>query len=252
MAELHIDQLAADIGGMPILHPISAELPSGQIVAVMGANGAGKSTFLRALSGLIPICGSVKLGQLQIDQLPPHDRARHVAYLPQQHDFAWSMPVRDMVALGLFTFGVPPAQTAARVDAVMERLGISALKDAPIDRLSGGERALAAFARILIAETPLMLLDEPAAALDIGRQYQLLDVVAEEAAVGRTVIIVLHDLALAAQYAQRILWLDHGNLVAATGTGTAEISPLAEMLLGRRPGWSSSSGLLSPIPYFHR
>jgi iron complex transport system ATP-binding protein len=252
MADLHIDQLAAEIGRKPILHPISAEFASGQIIAVMGANGAGKSTLLRALAGLIPITGSVRFGKLRLDQLTPHDRAGHIAYLPQQHDFAWSMPVRDMVALGLFAFGVPPAQAAARADVVLKRLGISALKDAPIDRLSGGERALAAFARILIARTPLLLLDEPAAALDVGRQYQLLDLVAEEAVAGRTVIIVLHDLALAAQYAQRILWLDRGKLVANTGTTTADISAQAEILLGRRPSWSSSSDLPSAIPYFQR
>jgi iron complex transport system ATP-binding protein len=252
MVDLRFDQLAAEIGGRAILHPLDVEISGGQIIAVMGANGAGKSTLLRAVAGLIPITGSMMLDTVRLHRLAPDARARHVGYLPQQHDFAWSMPVRDMVALGLFAFGIQSSEAATRVDRVLNRLGISALSDAPIDRLSGGERALAAFARVLIAETPLLLLDEPAAALDIGRQYQLLDLVAEEAAAGRTIIIVLHDLALAAQYAQRILWLDHGKLVAFSGVTIEEVTAQAEALLGRKPSWSGNNSLTSAIPYFQR
>lgn len=246
MADLILDKLAVTTGGKTLLHPLSTVLAPGHIVAVVGANGAGKSTLLRAIAALVPTSGSACFGEQPLSTLSPGQRARTVAYLPQSHDAAWSMPVRDMVALGRYAYGEatdnPDVTTA--VDEILALCGISALADRPIDRLSGGEQAMAALARVLVTGCPLLLLDEPVAALDIGRQYQLLEQLSALAASGRTLLVVLHDLALVSQFANRILWLDQGQLVADTSSSRAAIDVHAARLLGRAPQWADENGSL--------
>lgn len=252
MTDLIISQLGVHRAGRAIIKPASLTLSPGRIVAVMGANGAGKSTLLRAIAGLIPATGTVHWGEEDLLRLPPRLRAQRVGYLPQQHDFAWPMTVRDMVALGGFAFGEAAAPSQGHIDQQLERLAIAALAAKRVDQLSGGEMALAALARVLVADTPLLLLDEPAAALDIGRQYQLLESIAALAAAGRTVLLALHDLALAVQFADQIIWLGDGELAAVTGTDAAVINDHAARWLGRKPRWSAPSAEQRPIPYFAR
>jgi iron complex transport system ATP-binding protein len=244
MADLILDSLSVTVGGKTLLHPLSAALPPGRIVAVVGANGAGKSTLLRAIAALVPAGGSARLDDQTLATLSPSARARMLAYLPQSHDAAWSMPVRDMVALGRYAYGEPARspEVSAAVDAVLVQCGIADLADRPIDRLSGGEQAMAALARVLVTGCPLLLLDEPVAALDIGRQYQLLEQLSTLAATGRTLMIILHDLALVSQFADRILWLDQGRLVADTANSRAAIDTHAAPLLGRAPSWTHDAG----------
>ena len=244
MADLILDQVMVTAGGKTLLQPLSATLSPGRLDAVVGANGAGKSTLLRAIAALIPAQGSARFGAQSLANLAPQARARLVGYLPQSHDIAWPMPVRDMVALGRYAFGEAVA-TNADGDFVNEALalcGITHLADRPVDRLSGGEQAMAALARVLVTGCPLLLLDEPVAALDIGRQYQLLEQLSALAAEGRTLLVVLHDLALVSQFADRILWLDHGRLVADTENSRAAIDANAARLLGRKPHWADGTG----------
>lgn len=252
MADLILDQLGVRRGKQDVLQQVNLTVAPGQIVAIMGANGAGKSTLLRAIAGLIPTSGSALWGGEQLHALPPHLRAQRIGYLPQHHDFAWPMAVRDMVALGGFAFGEAAAPARDDINSLLGRLGIADHANQPVDQLSGGEQALASLARVLLADTPLLLLDEPAAALDIGRQYRLLDTIAELASAGRTVLVVLHDLALAAQFADQIAWLDQGQLVALTRCEPEEINALASKLLGRRPSWSGPTPQRRPVPYFER
>lgn len=244
MADLILDNLSVTVGGKVLLHPFSTTLAPGRIVAVVGANGAGKSTLLRAIAALVPAGGSVRFGDQTLATLSPRQRARILAYLPQSHDAAWSMPVRDMVALGRYAYGEPArsAEVSTAVDAVLGECGIADLADRPIDRLSGGEQAMAALARVLVTGCPLLLLDEPVAALDIGRQYQLLEQLSARAATGSTLLIILHDLALVSQFANRILWLDQGHLVADTPNSRAAIDTHARPLLGRSPSWANGGG----------
>lgn len=251
MAELRIDNLAARSGRVQRIHPLSATIHAGQLVAVVGANGAGKSTLLRAIAGLIPVTGTVVVQDEPLHSLSHGARARRLAYLPQIHDFAWAMPVRASVALGLYAMEAAQRAADGRVDAVLAQCGIAHLTDTPVDRLSGGERALTALARVLIADTPILLLDEPVAALDIGRQYAVLDQLAAIARGGKSVIAVLHDLALVAQYADRIVWLDQGRLIADTPASQTAISEHAPKLLGRTPQWTDAADGKA-TPYFSR
>jgi iron complex transport system ATP-binding protein len=244
MADLILDNLSVTTGGKTLLHPLSTILSPGRIVAVVGANGAGKSTLLRAIAALVPTIGSARFGEQSLSTLSPSQRARVIAYLPQSHDAAWSMPVRDVVALGRYAYGEPtdgPDITTA-VSDVLSLCGISDLANRPIDRLSGGEQAMAALARVLVTGCPLLLLDEPVAALDIGRQYQLLEILSALAATGRTLLVVLHDLALVSQFADRILWLDQGRLVADTQNSRAAIDTHSGPLLGQTPHWADNTG----------
>lgn len=249
MTDLILDGLSVARSARTLLHPLSARIAAGEMVAVVGPNGAGKSTLLRAIAQLVPVGGHAQFGAAALHVLSPHQRAQLVGYLPQSHHVAWSMPVRDMVALGLYAHGTAgySAAGSADIDAMLDLCGIADLADRPIDRLSGGELAMAALARVLVARTPILLLDEPVAALDIGRQYQLLERLAALAAEGRTVLIVLHDLGLVSQFASRILWLSDGHLVADTPCNAAAIDAYAGPLMGRAPQWTPDGTL-----YFQR
>lgn len=251
MTDLVLDRLAVTSGGKPRLHPLSATIHPGRFVAVVGPNGAGKSTLLRAIAALVMAQGLAQYDDQLLAALPPRERARIIGYLPQAHDAAWSMPVRDMVALGQYAFGGarPAAQLALAVDEMLAACGIADLADRPIDRLSGGEQALAGLARVLVTGCPVLLLDEPVAALDIGRQYQVLEQLASLAAGGRTLLVVLHDLALVSQFADRILWLDSGRLVADTPNSRAAFDEHAFRLLGRTPHWTGGSAAKSGLHF---
>ena len=254
MADLILDQLGVTLQGRALLHPTSIRISPGRFVAVVGANGAGKTTLLRAIAGLTPICGAAQYAGRTIGSLRPIERAQLLGYLPQAHDFAWAMPVRDMVALGLYAFGDRGTEggVGAQVDMILSACGIADLADRPVDRLSGGERAVVALARVLIAQTPLLLLDEPVAALDIGRQYQLLEQLSGYCANGRTIITILHDLALVSQFADRILWVDGGKLVADTENSPDAINTHAPRLLGRAPQWAKPAGNGPATLFFKR
>ncbi len=245
MTDLILDSLSVARGARTLVHPLSARIAAGEMVAVVGPNGAGKSTLLRAIAQLVPAGGHAQFGAAALHVLSPHHRAQLVGYLPQSHHVAWPMPVRDMVALGLYAHGTAgySAAGSAEIDAMLDLCGIADLGDRSIDRLSGGELAMAALARVLVARTPILLLDEPVAALDIGRQYQLLERLAALAAEGRTVLIVLHDLGLVSQFASRILWLSDGHLVADTPCNAAAINAHAGELMGRTPHWTPDGTL---------
>lgn len=251
MAELVLDQLGVGHGAATRLHRCSATIPAGRLTAVVGRNGAGKSTLLRAIAALSPVIGEARLDGDVIAAMSPRVRAQRLGYLPQQHDFAWAMSVRAMVALGRYAFGEASTVHHHAVDTALAACGISALAERPVDRLSGGERALAALARLLCAETPLLLLDEPVAALDAGRQYEMLELLSELARTGRTVVVVLHDVALAAQFADQILWLGDGRVIADTPATQSAITMHSKELLGRAPRWVEA-GDGPPVPYFER
>lgn len=250
--ELQLDRLSVDVRGRTLLHPICARMAPGAITAIVGPNGAGKSTLLRAAAALVPANGAAKVDGKAVAALNPIDRARTISFLPQSHEFAWSIPVRAMVSLGQYAFGAGMKSgeaEAAAADAAMASLGIIDLAEQPVDQLSGGERALAALARILAASTPILLLDEPVAALDVARQYAVLEHLARLASEERNVIVVLHDLALVAQFADRILWLDGGKLIAASDASRASIDHYCETVFGRPMFWSTGT---EPVPFFRR
>ncbi len=194
------------------LHDLNAAIEPGTITAICGPNGAGKSTLLSALAGLLaPDAGLVRLDGEDLAGLAPRERARRIGFLPQEGQVAWDISVRSLVALGRMPHG---DRDTAPVEAAIEALSLSKLADRPVSRLSGGERARSLLARVMAGEPAWLLADEPLAALDLGHQLDLLRHLRMTARNGTGVVVVLHDLALAMNHADRVLVLNQGCLAA--------------------------------------
>lgn len=217
-AILEARNLTVEIGGKTILQDLSLSFPAGRFVALLGPNGAGKTTALKALAGLIPATGTVTLQGENLAKLPPRERARRIGYLPQGHAVHWPLSARDVVALGRYPHGVAdPAKLSQRdaeaVDCAMARTDCAHLADQPVQTLSGGERARVMLARVLATEAPILLADEPTAALDPRHQLTVMEDLKGESRRGALVIAVTHDIALAARLADDIVLLNEGRLV---------------------------------------
>ena len=212
-----LDHVAVALGGRRIVEGISADLAGG-VTGLIGPNGAGKSTLVRAIAGLVPSEGTILIDGTSIGSMPLRDRAKRIAYLPQGQAVHWPLTVERLVALGrlphLAPFAWPGAAESATIEAALERTELLDLRDRPIDQLSGGERARALLARALAVGAPLLLADEPLAALDPSHQIDVMRLLRAEADRGATVIAVLHDLTLAARWCDRLLLIDRGRLVA--------------------------------------
>ena len=203
---------ALDIALAGRLAGVSVTLEPGCITAICGPNGAGKSSLLSCLAGLLsPASGQVALDGQPLAALPPRARAQAIGFLPQSGEVAWDVAVRSLVALGRLPHRDARAEP---VDAALAALDLSDLADRPVSRLSGGERARALLARVLAGEPRWILADEPLAALDLAHQLALLRHLRAAAERGTGVVLVLHDLALAMNHADRVLVLDQGALVA--------------------------------------
>lgn len=217
MTAARLDHVGVRTPDRVILADVSLALRPGELVVLIGPNGAGKSTLLRVLAGLLRPTGEVFLGDAAMRALDAPARARRVAYLAQGGLIHWGLTVRDIVALGRLPFtggGRLGPQDAAIVARVIAECGLEDLAARPADELSGGERARALFARALAVQAPLLLVDEPIASLDPAQQIGVMNHLRAQARHGRAVVAVLHDLGLALRYADRIVALDLGRVVA--------------------------------------
>lgn len=185
------------------LQPTRLVAQPGERVAVIGPNGSGKTSLLRALAGIET--GTVVVAGERIEKLPPARRRRLFSFLPASRDVAWSIPVRDVIALGL------DEPDPARVSLLIEALDLHAYADRPIDRLSTGERARALLARALAPEPKLLLLDEPLSNLDPAWALRIADVLDRAAARGAALLVSLHDLSLVGRF-DRVLLMESGAL----------------------------------------
>lgn len=219
MSGLALRDVSVALGRRPVVERVSLDLAPGSLVALVGPNGAGKTSLLRAVAGLVPHEGLVALGGRALAAMSRGERARSVAYLPQGHEAHWPLPARDIVALGRFPHGssdpsrLSPADEAA-VDAAMSATETTAFAERPVTELSGGERARVALARVFAVGAPLILADEPTAALDPKHQLDVMRALRRTAGEGALVLAVTHDLGLAARFADRVAVLDGGRLVA--------------------------------------
>ncbi|SKB91741.1 ABC transporter ATP-binding protein [Sphingopyxis flava] len=204
-------------------------LSPGELVVIVGPNGSGKSSLMRLLAGQgRPDSGAVHWGGHDITRLSPIERARRLAYLPQRTEIAWPIAVADMVALGRFAFGGGEvARGADETARWLDEVGCAALARRSTATLSGGELALVALARVFAAEAPLLLLDEPAAALDPRRQIDVMTRLVARSRAGQGIAAVLHDLNLAAQFADRIVWMKDGRIVSESRTDPSVIASRA-------------------------
>lgn len=191
---------------------VSAALKPGEITAICGPNGAGKSSLLMALANLLPLdSGSVSLDGEALASLHPQERARRVGYLPQSAEVAWDVSVHNLVALGRLPHR-DRGETA--IEGALEATHLTDMRDRPVSTLSGGEKARALLARVFAGEPQWVLADEPLAALDFYHQFEVLASLRAAAKMGRGVVLVLHDLALAMNHADRVLVLGEGRLLA--------------------------------------
>ncbi len=218
-AYIEATSLAVRLASRQVLREVTFTLPRGQFVALVGPNGAGKTTLLRALSRLIASEGTVRIDGTPLAALDVRERARRFAYLPQGHVVHWPLPARDIVALGRYPHGaVDPARLpdkdAAVVVRAMAAADVAMFAERPVTELSGGERGRVALARVLAVEAPVILADEPTAALDPRYQIEVMTVLRRVADAGTLVVVVTHDLGLAARFADHVLVLDGGRLVA--------------------------------------
>lgn len=194
------------------LADVSLVLKPGTITAICGPNGAGKSTLLETLAGLIaPDTGHVGLGETMLAAMTPRERARAIGYLPQAAEIAWDVPVRRLVELGRMPHGDSRAQP---VEAALAALDLTGFADRRAQALSGGETARVLLARVLAGEPQWILADEPLAALDLAHQLALLAHLRRAADAGAGVVLVLHDLALAMNHADRAVVLEGGRVAA--------------------------------------
>jgi len=233
--------LRADgIGLAGRLDGVSASFAEGQITAICGPNGAGKSTLLSVLASLLrPDFGSVSLDEKQLKQVHPKERARCIGYLPQDGEIAWDVSVRNLIELGRLAHG---DTESAAVDAAIEALDLGGLANRPVSQLSGGERARALLARVLAGEPRWILADEPLAALDLAHQQALISHLRSQANDGKGVVVVLHDLALARNHADRVLVLDNGRLAFDGAPGSALSAEQIRRVWGVEATWLEQDG----------
>ncbi|MFI6386916.1 heme ABC transporter ATP-binding protein [Nonomuraea sp. NPDC050547] len=207
-------------GSEPVLRGADLAVFAGEVLALVGPNGSGKSTLLSVLAGDVrPRAGAVHLDGRPVAAWTARELALRRAVLPQRLDLAFPFTVEEVVGMGRAPWARTPGeeQDAQVVEAELERADVARFRTRAFQELSGGERARVGLARVLAQRTPMLLLDEPTAALDIRHQEAVLGLAGERARAGDAVVVVLHDLALAAAHADRVAVLSEG-VVRACGT----------------------------------
>ncbi len=210
--------LSVRIGNRTIVDHVSFELNKNEFVALVGPNGVGKTTLMRAMAGIEASNGRIELAGTALADLSLRERAKKISYLPQGHVFHWPMPVESVVALGRLPYAdflTHPAKgdDIAIAKAIAET-GIAPLLHRTVTTLSGGEQARVALARVLATQAPVILADEPTMSLDPKHQLIVMNLLKQAAHSGASVLAVVHDLALAARFCDRVLMMSNGRLVA--------------------------------------
>ena len=217
--------------GTEVLRGVDLELRDGEWLGLIGPHGSGKSTYLRALLGLVPRTGTVELGDGR--RPGPTD----LSYMPQSPELPPGMTVVEYVLLGrtahLGWLRSESAQDRQVATSVLRRLGLSSFADRQVLSLSGGEAQRVVVARALAQQAPVLLLDEPTSALDVGHQVEVLEMVDElRREDGLTVVAAMHDLSMAARYADRLLLLEHGVPRALGEPGAVLVPELLTQVYG--------------------
>ena len=225
---LQAQGLTVKAGTATLVEAASFILQAGELVALLGPNGAGKTSLLRGAIGLVPrATGWARIDGEDTAEMAPRRRARHLAYLPQNRPLAWPNPVRDVVALGRFSYGAALGRLRGddrrAVERALAACDLERLATRSTATLSGGELARVHCARAFAAEAPLLIADEPVAELDPYHQFRVMDLVKDFVGRGGGALVVLHDVVLARRYADRFIWMKGGRIVA-DGTPAATLS----------------------------
>jgi iron complex transport system ATP-binding protein len=212
MSNLNIQNVSVKLGRETVVREVSAELTPGRLYILVGPNGAGKTTLLKSMASLIPIqSGMISYKGLDLAVQRPASRAEHIAYLPQERSIAWDLSCVDVAALGVQN--LTPELARQKAFAELQALGLQEVADRGVFGLSGGQRARVLLARVLVSPADVLLLDEPLIALDPAWQRQVLIRLKQRAEAGQTVILSLHDLHLAAEFADTVMLMHRGQLV---------------------------------------
>jgi ABC-type cobalamin/Fe3+-siderophores transport system ATPase subunit len=218
---IELRNLTVRFDGHEAVRHASFAAEAGDWVVLIGPNGAGKTSVLRAMCGLLPFEGQILVDGRDVRSLSRRDLARIVAFVPQAPETPHELTVAEYVLLGrtphIGYFAAEGSADRRAAASALDRLELAPFAGRPLGSLSGGELQRVVLARALAQEAPILLLDEPTTALDLGRQQQALELIDSLRTDGLTVVSTMHDLTLAGQYAARLLLLDRG-LVVAEGT----------------------------------
>ncbi len=232
MTKLSLCNIGLSITNKVILESINLELNSGELVVLLGANGAGKSSLLRSALGLAQVStGESLIDEQLVTTLSSANRAKKVAYLPQKRPLAWPIKVFDVVSLGRYAYGVNLGRLKnddlESVESAITSCGLEQLRNRRVDTLSGGEAARVHVARAFAANAALLLADEPTAALDPKHQLDVMQLIRRYVDMGGGALVVGHEASLAARFADRLIWMRDGRIVA---DGTVKETMTAAMM----------------------
>ena len=216
---IELSSVTVHLGGRPVVDDVDLDIGQGEWVGLIGPNGAGKTTLLRAVAGLVPFTGSIVLDGRHAGDLRRGEISRLLAVVPQEPSTPPWMTVGEYVLMGrtphLGTFAKEGARDRQAAGSALARLDLGGYEKRRLGTLSGGEKQRVVVARALAQEARIVLLDEPTSSLDIGHQQQALEMLdLLRASSGLTLVAAMHDLTLAAQYADRMVLLDAGRVVA--------------------------------------
>lgn len=214
---IEIRGVTAGYDRKPVVHEVDLEIAAGEVTVLIGPNGCGKSTLLKSISRIIPpSAGSIVIDGHDVARTAPKLLGQTIAYLPQSPAVPTSITVEQLVGYGraphqsLLGFRSP--RDVELIEQAMATTGTTALRETPVSELSGGQRQRAFIAMSLAQDTPYIMLDEPTTFLDIRHQFETLDLVRDLRAHGRTSILVLHDIAQAARYGDRLVVMREGRI----------------------------------------
>jgi len=232
VTKLSLCNIGLSITNKVILESINLELNSGELVVLLGANGAGKSSLLRSALGLAQVStGESLIDEQLVTTLSSANRAKKVAYLPQKRPLAWPIKVFDVVSLGRYAYGVNLGRLKnddlESVESAITSCDLEHLRNRRVDTLSGGEAARVHVARAFAANAALLLADEPTAALDPKHQLDVMQLIRRYVDMGGGALVVGHEASLAARFADRLIWMRDGRIVA---DGTVKETMTAAMM----------------------
>lgn len=251
-ATLSTRELTLGYGDRKVVDQLSVEVPPGKVTAIVGPNGCGKSTLLAGLARILaPRSGTVLLNGRDINSLGTREVAHKLALLPQDASAPDGLTVEELIQFGrqpyrsLMRQWSP--QDSAIVQAALQATQLESLAERPLDSLSGGQRQRAWIAMTVAQDTPLLLLDEPTSALDLGHQIEVLELVRELSRQGKTVVMVIHDLPSACRYADHIIAMHNGEIIAEGEPAGIVTETLVERLYGVRCTLLHEPGTGAPL-----
>lgn len=254
MIRLSAENIHVRFDDRTALNGVNATVATGEIIGLIGPNGAGKTTLLRVCANLLePQSGIIRFENQPVTKMAPRDLARSLAFLPNGAPCHWPVEVSRLIALGRLPYLAPWTNArptdAAAIDAAMNMADVREFCGRSVDELSDGERARVMLARALAGEPRLLLADEPISGLDPLHQIQVMEVLTGMAKAGGSVIVTLHDLALAARFCDRLILLNHGD-VAADGKPDEVLSDVRlQQVFGIRAARGSHEGIPFILPW---